>query len=132
VSSAQDRLLELLPAEKIKDMDKNQLQKLLRLLLRPASTAQCEPGVNSLLEPGPKMFWVWQTPLMLMSLSWVAFLVGYELCILTPCIQGKTWTVESTVNLFAYPLFITFAYLVAIEFNTSYNRWNPSGHQLLL
>jgi hypothetical protein len=69
-------------------------------------TALRGPGVNSLLEPDSKLICVWKILVMLMSLSWVAFLVGNELYILTLCIQRKTRTVESTVMCSGTPIFL--------------------------
>jgi hypothetical protein len=81
-------------------IDPASLNKLLRLLLKPSKgDVENVPGALLLLEPDFKMIWVWQTPMMLMSLSWVMFLVGYELYILTPFTQGEGWSVESAVSM---------------------------------
>lgn len=79
-----------------------QVRKTLRLMLKPSSTPTqvTDSGPDRVrLEADPKMVWVWQSPLMLMSFSWVTFLVGYELYLLTPLIRQDVWTVESTVSI---------------------------------
>ena len=79
-----------------------QVRKTLRLMLKPSSTPTqvTDSGPDGVrLEADPKMVWVWQSPLMLMSFSWVTFLVGYELYLLTPLIRQDVWTVESTVSI---------------------------------
>jgi len=99
VSSAQQRFLEKLPNGP-HDMPDVQVRKTLRLMLKPSSTPTqiTDSGPDrARLEADPKMVWVWQSPLMLMSFSWVTFLVGYELYLLTPLIRQDVWTVESTV-----------------------------------
>ncbi len=91
-------MIERLPGA-TETVDDRHLKNILRLLLRPMrSDGESVPGAVLLLEPDVKMIWVWQTPMMLMSLSWVTFLVGYELYILTPFTEGKGWTVESAVS----------------------------------
>jgi hypothetical protein len=45
-----------------------------------------------------KLLWLWQSPMMLMSFSWVCFLVGYEFYLLTPLIYRDSSLTESTVR----------------------------------
>lgn len=44
------------------------------------------------------MVWVWQTPMMLMNYSWVLFLLGYAIHILTPIFDGKHNDLTPTVR----------------------------------
>jgi hypothetical protein len=100
ISSAQQRLLERLP-ERHCNLSDDQIRKALPVLLKLSkpSTRDVESGCHSLyFEVDPKLIWVWQNPMMLMSFSWVTFLVGYELYLLTPLIHQDSWTVESIVS----------------------------------
>lgn len=46
------------------------------------------------------MIWVWQTPMMLMNYSWVLFLLGYAIHILTPIFDGKHDALTQTVRVY--------------------------------
>ncbi|KAK3311775.1 hypothetical protein B0H66DRAFT_546142 [Apodospora peruviana] len=98
ISSAQDTLLEQIP-DRLLDLDLSgaEVNALLRIVLKTsAETSDNDHPGNHLVADG-WLIWVWQTPMMLMSLSWVAFLVGYALYIITPFINNRgTWTVHST------------------------------------
>jgi hypothetical protein len=68
--------------------DEERLKQFLRFFLRPRRKLHkrdTEEGRNqSPLVPDWKLAWVWQTPMMLMSYSWVFFVLGYFMYFLTP------------------------------------------------
>jgi hypothetical protein len=107
------RLLEQLPDSPDNAWDKEHLEHVLRLILRPCGApkakrdAKVDPREESLptvkvtvhsWELDPWMIWVWQSPMMLMSYSWVCFIIGYGLYLLTPIIYGQEWTVQESVS----------------------------------
>lgn len=76
IGSAQDRLLAEFPTDPSdcsaeRSESKQDLEAILPLVL------------------GRMMFWVWQTPIMLMSYAWALFLVGYFVLILVPLFDGQ-------------------------------------------
>lgn len=109
VSSAQEALLEQIP-ERILDLSlpDGEVSALLRIALRPAPVS--DSSEEAVLVVDVRLLWLWQTPVLLMSLSWVTFCVGYALYIMTPLIDGGSggWTVERTVSLLLlYPKYST-------------------------
>lgn len=86
VSSAHQRLLRHLPSDKFQDFDDDKIKLALNLFLSPpvqtnASTRQPKRRASW------RMIWIWQCPTMLMSYSWVLFLVGYGLHIMKPIFE---------------------------------------------
>ncbi|KAK0744372.1 hypothetical protein B0T21DRAFT_87866 [Apiosordaria backusii] len=86
IGSAHQRLLRRLPKEPSDLLSDSDLARCLSLFLQPP------------VAPGDKMFdrdisarmlWFWQCPTMLMSFSWVFFLAGYTLHILTPMFDAS-------------------------------------------
>jgi hypothetical protein len=78
--------------------EEEQLKQFLRFFLRPRHRLHKrnaeEEKADSMLVPDWKLAWVWQTPMMLMSFSWVCFLLGYLLFFLTPLVaqsDGATY-----------------------------------------
>lgn len=89
ISSAHQRLLRHLPEMK-KDAEKEHLDydiekvpAALNLFLKPAGVTTKQRAISM------RMLWVWQCPTMLMSYSWVFFLIGYALYILTPVFDAS-------------------------------------------
>ncbi|KAK4671616.1 hypothetical protein QC764_0097070 [Podospora pseudoanserina] len=88
ISSAHQRLLRRLPENSSDELSDADLAICLCLFLQPPAP----PG------PGDRMFhrgisrkmvWFWQCPTMLMSYSWVLFLVGYAIHLLTPVFDAS-------------------------------------------
>lgn len=91
VSFSQQRMIDQIPKGQLKDLpetdDKALCRALLRLFLRPQ-------GDQSDLEKGRhttqhlvfdwKLAFLWQYPMMMMSYSWVCFLLGYAIYLLSP------------------------------------------------
>jgi len=73
-----------------------QLKHLLLLFLRPRHgfrKRDAEEGRDdSRLVPDWKLVWVWQTPMMFMSFSWVCVIIGYFLYFLTPLLAQSEGT----------------------------------------
>lgn len=92
ISSAHQRLLEKLPNTKeiTTNLSVNETLGLLRVILRPARniSGECtdiEKGESlPRLVPSNRLIWVWQSPVMLMSLSWFWFLIGFLCHLLKP------------------------------------------------
>jgi hypothetical protein len=108
ISSSQQRLLEQIP-DKIHTLSDDELPRTLRTMLRPqrVGVSDVESGVSDIMRQPPlvvdrKMVWIWQCPLMLMSFSWVTFLLGYECLVLTPLINMKSWNTACSVGLALY------------------------------
>lgn len=102
ISSAHQRLLRHLPKYKEDsekhdlDYDLDKIPVALNLFLKPA----VRPGTATKQRPiSLRMLWVWQCPAMLMSYSWVFFLIGYALYILSPVFDPThsevSWKVSS-------------------------------------
>ncbi|KAI2620766.1 hypothetical protein GGS26DRAFT_307639 [Hypomontagnella submonticulosa] len=86
ISSAHQRLLRHLPKSEPEGMAFNdaKLQLALNLFLQPpldVTNLSVKPALRRI---SSRMLWIWQCPMMLMSYSWVLFLVGYALHLLTP------------------------------------------------
>ncbi|KAI0169921.1 hypothetical protein GGR52DRAFT_487888 [Hypoxylon sp. FL1284] len=86
ISSAHQRLLRHLPKseEDVAVFTDTKLQLALNLFLKPAvdvTDLDVEPPLRPV---SSRMLWIWQCPMMLMSYSWVLFLVGYAVHLLTP------------------------------------------------
>ncbi|KAH6645123.1 hypothetical protein BKA67DRAFT_542100 [Truncatella angustata] len=81
ISSAHQRLLRYLPEKDDEPFDERRLIEALSLFLRPPV-----PRGNNTFgrRRSNKMLWFWQCPIMLMNYSWVLFLLGYTLHLLTP------------------------------------------------
>jgi hypothetical protein len=114
ISSAQQRLLELIPDFNLKNLSAAELSTLGDLVLvesvnstaakklKPCNgtpDADPEHASQPQKEVSQKMIWIWQSPMMLMSWSWVFFLVGYCLYLLTPLIHGLPWNTDSNVRM---------------------------------
>lgn len=82
ISSAHQRLLRHLPrtAEDV-DFGKDRLAVALNLFLQLPTAPPAETDYRRM---SMRMLWVWQCPTMLMSYSWVFFLAGYALHVLSP------------------------------------------------
>jgi hypothetical protein len=97
ISSAHQRLLRHLPEKDNLDYSEEQIRLALNLFLQPA-VKPGNPGAK--LEPrriSRRMLWIWQCPTMLMSYSWVFFLAGYSLHVLTPVFGPLEAEVSSKV-----------------------------------
>lgn len=88
------------------DDDEEQLKEFLRFFLQPRHRLHkhdAEEGKN----PSPlvldwKLAWVWQTPMMLMSFSWLCFVLGYFLYFLTPLLaQSDGTTMDRQIGIAA-------------------------------
>lgn len=86
ISSAHQRLLRHLPKSEPHGLGFNdaKLQLALNLFLQPPlniADLSVKPDQRRI---SSRMLWIWQCPMMLMSHSWVFFIVGYALHLLTP------------------------------------------------
>ncbi|CAG1973120.1 unnamed protein product [Fusarium graminearum] len=79
ISSAHQRLLRHLPEKFDQEFDDQQFEVALSLFLKPVVGQQ-----RSAREVSCRMLWFWQCPIMLMSYSWVFFVNGYALHLLSP------------------------------------------------
>ncbi|CAG1986056.1 unnamed protein product [Fusarium graminearum] len=79
ISSAHQRLLRHLPEKFDQEFDDQQFEVALSLFLKPVVGQQ-----RSAREVSCRMLWFWQCPIMLMSYSWVFFVNGYVLHLLSP------------------------------------------------
>jgi hypothetical protein len=84
ISSAQLRLLDRIPS----DLGSGNGQRFLGLFLTLGTTHRASW----------KMTWVWQCPTMLMSYSWMLFLVGYAIHVLDPVTGGNREDMDKTVR----------------------------------
>ena len=115
ISSAPQRLLEVIPDHLDYQIKGDELDVFLDLFLeshkkgdktqdgeRFGETAHKHPNPiaeNPLRsEVNAHVHWVLQTPMMLMSWSWIFFLLGYALFVLTPIINNQPWTVDHNVR----------------------------------
>jgi hypothetical protein len=98
ISSAHQRLLRHLPQKVDSDFNQEQIKVALTLFLQPP----LEPiSLGAKVEErriSRKMLWVWQCPTMLMSYSWVLFLVGYALHVLNPVFDPSQAKISSKVG----------------------------------
>jgi hypothetical protein len=121
VSFSQQRMLNCMHNTNTKDnlerLDEENLRHLLRFFLRPerrTSKTDVEKGqLRSCFFPDWTVAWVWQAPMMLMSFSWMTFLLGYGLYFLTPFLSGNgATTAEKPVAIVA----VTVGGLVSLNF----------------
>ena len=91
ISSAHQRLLRHLPRDEFDDrFDDKKIQLALNLFLQPPlhpKNPHKNPPQLPTRHSSARMIWIWQCPTMLMSYSWVFFLVGYTLHVLKPVIH---------------------------------------------
>lgn len=109
ITSIQQRMIEQLPERQDSAISADRVQLLLRLVLRPLLNVRgdlenAKDGQNTYMEPDAFMIYVWQSSMMLMSFSWVSFLAGYALYLLTPFTRRGAWTIEHTVSFFPFVL----------------------------
>jgi hypothetical protein len=95
ISSSQDRLLVKIPRREDLGMA---IQEALLVMLVPKESKDEEKAEKTKMRRSRRLQFLWQTPLMLMHYSWVTFLVGYELYLITPLIKHGSWTVQCTVS----------------------------------
>lgn len=100
ISSAQHRLLEQLPKCKADaaDMSREEVRNATLLILREKYSLQDRAESHLWAEEDRALYWLWQAPMMLMSLSWVTFLIGFEAYVASPLLSGALWTVEKSVS----------------------------------
>jgi hypothetical protein len=99
ISSSQERLLERMP--RVGDAGcPSPLREALLMVLMPrrGHAGDEEKAESTRLQPSPLLIFLWQTPLMLMHYSWLMFLIGYELYLITPLVKHTSWTVQCTVS----------------------------------
>ncbi|TLD13524.1 uncharacterized protein PgNI_04889 [Pyricularia grisea] len=142
ISSAQQRLLRRLPGPEDDDLvfPDEQVQIALNLLLQPVVRP---PGGGK--EKGRRvsrrMLYIWQNPTMLMSYSWVMFIAGYALHILTPVFDPSQGEVSSTVAIATLCgcalVVLNFAFCAGVcqfrlrpgkTHGDSVDSWLPGGH----
>lgn len=96
ISSGQQRLMEQLPQSvaEASGMGEDRVQALLLLVLResprkPASDIEMAGSSSPVAKMvhSPALSWAWQTKMMLMSLAWMAFLLGLLSYFLTPLLD---------------------------------------------
>ncbi|KAK8022094.1 hypothetical protein PG993_012861 [Apiospora rasikravindrae] len=96
ISSSQLRLIEQLPrtTEVANSLGNEDVYRLMLSVVRRDRNNETERTLEGNLPPCFKadaaLTWVWQSPVMLMSYSWVLFLVGYLCYIVTPLIP-RSW-----------------------------------------
>jgi hypothetical protein len=101
VSSSQESLLENLHrGDDGGDPDTRLREALLVVLVtsRDEDVERTTRTQGPSLVSSPWLLLLWQTPLMLMHYSWLTFLVGYELYLITPLIELRGWTAQCTVS----------------------------------
>ncbi|KAI1370823.1 hypothetical protein F4677DRAFT_437309 [Hypoxylon crocopeplum] len=101
ISSAHQRLLRHLPRSEQDSQEYNddKLQLALNLFLQPpvkVASLSAKPEARRI---SSRMLWIWQCPMMLMSYSWVLFLVGYALHLLTPVFDPSQAEISFTIAL---------------------------------
>ncbi|KAI6080242.1 hypothetical protein F4821DRAFT_266088 [Hypoxylon rubiginosum] len=86
IDSAHQRLLRHLPKSEATGLEfsDTKLQQALSLFLQPPLDVADLGAKRELRRISNRMLWIWQCPMMLMHYSWVLFLVGYALHLLTP------------------------------------------------
>ncbi|KAF5676101.1 hypothetical protein FHETE_2228 [Fusarium heterosporum] len=99
IGSAHQRLLRHLPAAIEEDFGEQKLKIALSLFLQPVIEEESDtpPSDSEMRRVSRKMLWFWQCPTMLMSYSWVFFLVGYALHLLTPIFDPSQAEVSRVV-----------------------------------
>ncbi|CAI6340598.1 unnamed protein product [Periconia digitata] len=119
VSSSHERLLAQIP----KEGDVNtQTRTAMLTVLVPEKLKYSEdeqvPGAPELRVSWWLLF-LWQTPMMLMHYSWVTFLVGYELYLITPLIGLGSWTAKCTGAIIATTVGVLLVALFNINDSTA-------------
>lgn len=102
ISSAHQRLLRHLPSDKFQEpFDDDKIKLALNLFLSPPVRPK-GTNKNSSSQPtreiSSRMVWMWQCPVMLMSYSWVLFLVGYGLHVLKPVFDPSQTHISKAVR----------------------------------
>ncbi|KAF2650658.1 hypothetical protein K491DRAFT_608412 [Lophiostoma macrostomum CBS 122681] len=98
IGSAPTRLLQHLPEKDNNEKyDERTVKIALNLFLRPVDKSARAGGKMKARKISRSMLWVWQCPAMLMSYSWVLFLIGYALHVLSPVFSPSLGDVSSTV-----------------------------------
>ncbi|KAM0282447.1 hypothetical protein ACHAO9_010236 [Fusarium lateritium] len=85
ISSAHQRLLRYLPKKADQDFDDEQFEVALNLFLQPRAGQTGKKRKACRI-----MVWFWQCPTMLMSYSWVFFVTGYALHLLSPVFDASS------------------------------------------
>lgn len=108
ISSAQHRLLEQLPRCKAdaEELSKEEVKNATLLILREKRSLEARLESNLWAEEDRSLHWLWQTPMMLMSLSWVTFLVGFQAHVLSPLFAHGPWTTEKSVSKSHYTIIL--------------------------
>lgn len=108
ISSAHQRLLRHLPTDRFQEnFDEEKIQLALNLFLSPPVRLKETEGNSPKRfrrQSSSRMIWIWQCPTMLMSYSWVLFLVGYALHVLKPVFDPSRTEVSKKVGYNKYPL----------------------------
>jgi hypothetical protein len=100
ISSAHQRLLRYLPEKVDQDFDDQHIEVALSLFLQPPVG---QPGTKRRISC--KMLWFWQCPTMLMSYSWVFFVTGYALHLLSPVFGSSRAKSSEEVSICYWTLF---------------------------
>lgn len=100
ISSAQHRLLEQLPKSKADaaELGAEEVKNATLLILREKQSPEDRLESGLWAEEARSLCWLWQTPMMLMSLSWLTFLVGFQAYIVGPLFTHGLWTTEKSVS----------------------------------
>jgi hypothetical protein len=109
ISSAHQRLLESFPSsqEQADNLTEGQLRAILRVFLksrkggvdRSRESEDVEQGRGAESMRSDKyLVWVWQSPMMMMSHSWVWFLLGYAFYIMSPLIEHDSQKLSSAAS----------------------------------
>jgi hypothetical protein len=98
ISAAPTRLLEHLPGKGRKHYKDEDIRVALGLFLQDSKRPDNLEDKREDRRVSKKMLWVWQCPTMLMSYSWVFFLVGYALHVLTPIFDVSQANVSAKVR----------------------------------
>lgn len=93
ISSAHQRLLRYLPQKADQDFNNEQFEVALNLFLKPKAARN-----GNKREVCRIMVWFWQCPTMLMSYSWVFFITGYALHLLSPVFDTSSAKTSKKVN----------------------------------
>ncbi|OTB05370.1 hypothetical protein M426DRAFT_10695 [Hypoxylon sp. CI-4A] len=114
ISSAHQRLLRHLPMSEPHGLEFNdaKLQLALNLFLQPPLNVLDLSVKPDLRRISSRMLWIWQCPMMLMSHSWVLFIVGYALHLLTPVFDPS----QSKVSFKAAVVTVSGCALVVLNF----------------
>lgn len=97
ISSVQQRLLHQLPENASQTFNDKGYIIALSLFLQPP-VPRDETGIMSERRISMMMLWLWQCPMMLMNYSWVFFLVGYALHLLTPVFDPSQAEISITAS----------------------------------